>query len=120
MEVSMTTFHVCRLAGSKVLPFALLVMIVATGCVSVQKSGQGESAPPPPPPELANVMLDSDQRAAEVYVNGEFRGTAPLNLNLPAGTHTIEFKLRGYQTWKRELVVVGGNDTRVAARMQQE
>ena len=103
--------------GRKVM-CGLLMIVGLTGCVSVQKTGQGEPAPPPPPPETANVMLDSNLRSVEVYVNGEFRGTTPFNLHLPAGTHTIEFKLQGYQTWKRELVVVGGNDTRVAAKMQ--
>ena len=97
----------------------LIVLLGSTGCVSVQKTGQGDSVPPPPP-EMASVRLESDQRDAEVYINGEFRGTAPFSLSLPAGTHTIEFKLKGFQTWKRELVVVGGSDTRVAARMQQE
>ena len=110
--------HAIRSSSVSYRLIGLFLIVTLAGCVSVKKTGQGETAPPPP--ELANVMLDSDQRAAEVYVNGEFRGTAPFNLNLPAGTHTIEFKLRGYQTWKRELVVVGGNDTRVFARMQPE
>jgi hypothetical protein len=116
----MTTIQLRRIAGLKFLPVALLMMITVTGCVSVQKTGEGEPAPPPPPPETARVMLDADQRAAEIYVNGEFRGTSPLRVRLPAGTHTIEFKVRGFQTWKRELVVVGGNDTGVNARMQKE
>ena len=57
---------------------------------------------------------------AEVYVNGEFRGTAPLNLHLAAGTHKVELRLEGYQVWERELTVVAGNDTRVAATLQPE
>jgi hypothetical protein len=98
----------------------LLVVVTLTGCVSVEKTEEGEAAPPPLPPETARVMLDADERSAEVYVNGEFRGTSPLRVHLPAGTHTIEFKLKGFQTWKRELVVVGGNDTTINARMQKE
>jgi hypothetical protein len=98
----------------------LLVCAALTGCVSVQKTGQGESSPPSPAPEMSSVMFQSDQRDAEVYVNGEFRGTAPVSLQLAAGTHEIEFRLEGFEPWKRELVVIGGNDTRVAARMQKE
>lgn len=98
----------------------LLVCAALTGCVSVQKTGQEDSTQPPPPAETARVMLDADQRSAEIYVNGEFRGTSPLRVRLPSGTHTIEFKLQGFQTWKRELVVAGGNDTVINARMQRE
>ena len=69
---------------------------------------------------MSSVMFDADHRYAEVYVNGEFRGTVPVNLHLPAGTHVIEIKLQGFQTWKRELVVIAGDDTRVAATLQPE
>jgi hypothetical protein len=97
---------------------ALMVLLALslTACVSVKESGNQ----PPAPPAMSSVKFDADRRFAEVYVNGEFRGTAPVNLHLPAGTHVIEFKLQGFQTWKRELVVVAGNDTRVAATLQPE
>ena len=65
-------------------------------------------------------MFDANYRSAEVYIDGEFRGTAPVNLHLVPGTHVVEFKLQGYKTWKRELVVVAGNDTRVAATLKPE
>ena len=94
----------------------VLLALSLTACVSVKESGNQ----PPAPPAMSSVMFDADHRFAEVYVNGEFRGTAPVNLHLPAGTHVIEFKLQGFQTWKRELVVVAGNDTRVAATLQPE
>ena len=95
-----------------------LMALSLTACVSVQKSGNRDV--PPPPPEMTSVMFDADRRYAEVYVNGEFRGTAPVNLHLPAGTHVIEFRLQGFQPWKRELVVVAGNDTRVGATLIPE
>ena len=65
-------------------------------------------------------QLDASPRNAEVYVDGEFRGTAPVTLQLPAGTHEVEFKLAGFTTWSRALVVVAGDDTRVTATLQPE
>jgi hypothetical protein len=65
-------------------------------------------------------MFDANYRSAEVYVDGEFRGTTPVNLHLAPGTHVVEFKLQGHKTWKRELLVVAGNDTRVAATLKPE
>jgi hypothetical protein len=90
----------------------------ATGCVSVQKSGNQEPAPPPPP--TTGVDFQSSPESAEVFVNGEFRGSTPVRLNLAAGTHTIELRLPGFETWTRELVVVAGDETRVAARLERE
>ena len=95
----------------------VLMLLSMVGCVSVKESGTKGSAPPAP---KTSVMFDANYRYAEVYVDGEFRGTAPVNLHLAAGTHVVEIKLQGFQTWKRELVVVAGNDTRVAATLQQE
>ena len=98
---------------------ALTVVMALTlsGCVSVKESGTKVSAPPPPP---TSVAFQSHPDNAEVYVNGEFRGTAPLSLHLAAGAHKVELRLDGYQIWERELVVVAGNDTRVAATLQPE
>jgi hypothetical protein len=106
-----------RINGRFVVAGLMVSLAVSLcACVSVKESGNQDA----PPPLMSSVMFDADHRYAEVYVNGEFRGTAPVNLHLPAGTHVIEFKLQGFQTWKRELVVVAGNDTRVAAVLQPE
>ena len=96
---------------------ALLILLAFSGCVSVQESGTKVSPPPPP---TTNVAFQSEPANAEVYIDGEFRGTAPLNLHLAAGAHKVELRLEGFQVWERELTVVAGNDTRVAATLQLE
>ncbi len=100
-----------------VLAFLFLVATVTPGCVSVQKSGNQENLPPPP---SAGVSFNANPPNAEVYVDGEFRGTAPVTLQLPAGTHEVEFKLAGFTAWSRTLVVEAGDDTRVTATLQRE
>jgi len=97
---------------------SLLLIIIMAGCVSVKESGTKVSTPQPPP--TTSVAFHSHPNDAEVYVNGEFRGTAPLNLQLAAGSHKVELRLEGFQIWERELTVVAGNDTRVAATLQPE
>ena len=96
--------------------FLFLVATVMPGCVSVQKSGKPETPPLP----SAGVSFNSTPPNAEVYVNGKFRGTAPVTLQLPAGTHAVDFRLAGFTTWSRDLAVVAGDDTRVTATLQPE
>ena len=100
-----------------VVGLVLLMVLTFAGCVSVKESGTTASAPPPP---TTSVMFDANYRSAEVYVDGQFRGTTPVTLHLAAGAHKVEMKLAGYQTWERELTVVVGNDTRVGATLQLE
>ena len=69
---------------------------------------------------MTSVAFHSDPTNAEVYINGEFRGTAPLSFHIAAGAHEVVLRLEGFQPWARELVVVSGNDTRVAATLQPE
>ena len=99
------------------LAVALIVTLTLPGCVSAEKSGNRGA---PGVGALATVMFQSTPGDAEVYVNGDFRGTTPLNLRLTAGTQTVELKLEGFVTWKRDLLVVAGDDTRVAARLEPE
>jgi len=90
---------------------ALCVALFLAGCVSVEKTGEQGA----PPPRLATVSLQSEPMDAEVLVDGDFRGTTPFSLKLSAGTYTIEMRRDGFEPWSRELVVVGGDDTRVKA-----
>ena len=91
------------------------LQVTLAGCVSVE-----EQAAPKALPSQAMVSFGSYPNGAEVLIDGQFRGTVPVNLHLTEGTHTIEFRLEGHLTWKRELVVVAGDDTRVKATLQPE
>lgn len=95
----------------------LLMVLALPACVSVQKTGEQNT-----PDALATtrVSFHSDPINGEVFINGEFRGTASVVLHLPPGTQKIEIKLDGYHTWSRELTVVAGNDTRVSATLKPE
>lgn len=90
---------------------ALCIALLLPACVSVQKSGEKDG----PPSAMATISFQSDPMDAEVSVDGDFRGTTPFSLKLSSGTYTIEMTRDGFQPWSRELVVVGGDDTRVKA-----
>jgi hypothetical protein len=85
-----------------------------------------ENAPAPPPPspsapaQTAEVSITSSVENADVYVDGNFVGNAPLpNYRLPAGTHKIEVRAQGYGIWRRELTVAADATSRVVAQMQK-
>jgi hypothetical protein len=113
MTTSRLGFHHRALAAG----LTLLMASTFTACVSVKESGTKVSAPPAPTSSVAFRSVPED---AEVFVDGQFRGTTPVTLHLAAGTHKVELRLEGFLVWERELTVVAGNDTRVAATLQQE
>ncbi len=105
-----------RWQRSAALVIVLIAAAVLAACVSVRESADQ----PAPEQQVVSVRFEAIPDTAEVHVDGEFRGTAPVTLLLAPGAHAVELRLAGYHSWSRELVVVAGNDTRVAARLQPE
>jgi hypothetical protein len=80
--------------------------------------------PPAPAPATANataeVSISSSVENADVYVDGNFVGNAPLpNFRLPAGTHKIEVRAAGYEIWSRDLTVAANASSRVVAQLRK-
>jgi hypothetical protein len=60
-------------------------------------------------PGKARLVIDADVVGAEVFVNGERKGTAPMALDgLPLGTYTIEVKKAGSKDWSQKVTLTGG------------
>jgi hypothetical protein len=56
--------------------------------------------------EIGRVSFTSDDSASEIYVDGKFVGQAPATISLSAGSHHVEVRARGKQSWSRELEVL--------------
>ncbi len=104
-----------RWASKATLVAMISILAALVGCVSVEEQASVQT-----PSRQAMVSFSSYPNSAEVLIDGQFRGTVPVDLLLTEGTHTVELRLEGYRTWKRELVVVTGDDTRVRATLQPE
>lgn len=65
------------------------------------------------------VQFNSKPDFAELYVDGEFVGTADVALRLRPGKHVIEMRRDGFETWRRELTVTIDNPTRVVGLLKQ-
>jgi hypothetical protein len=89
-----------------------------------------EVAPPkaiPPEPSLTGppkttpgtVILTASPENAEVNVDGNFVGNAPVNLKLASGKHTIVVTAKGYQAMTREITVTSDSEVRLTANLEQ-
>jgi hypothetical protein len=67
------------------------------------------------------VAISSSVENADVYIDGHFVGNTPLpNYRLTTGTHTIEVKALGYETWSREMTIAADAATRVSAQLRKQ
>jgi hypothetical protein len=76
---------------------SIFFCILISGCLSNQGEGTG------------TINLASTPPGAEVYVDNQYRGTTPGTIpDLPAGVHTVELRLQGYQSWSTSMTVLSG------------
>ena len=51
------------------------------------------------------VAINTDTSGAEIYIDGKFAGQTPSTIHLPVGSHHIEVRMQGKQSWERDLEV---------------
>ncbi|MEZ5514650.1 MAG: SUMF1/EgtB/PvdO family nonheme iron enzyme [Steroidobacteraceae bacterium] len=61
-------------------------------------------------PRLVKVTVAGEPADAEVLVDGELQGRAPLELQLPAARHRVEIRKAGFESYTTELVLAPGLD----------
>jgi len=82
----------------------LFISVLLAGCIS------GE------PAEKGTLQLTSSPTGAEIYLDNQYRGTTPGTISgVEPGNHTLEFRLKGYKSWKSAITVSSGNANYVAA-----
>jgi len=68
---------------------------------------------------LGTVVLSAAPENAEVSVDGNFVGNAPVNLKLTPGKHTIVVSAKGYQGFTREITVMPDSEVRLTAALER-
>ena len=98
---------------------------------SAIKAEQGNIRVPPPkavpneptmtaPADLQGVVrLVASPPDAEVSVDDNFVGNAPVDLKLTPGKHTIKVAAAGYQSWSREISVLTGSQVHLNATLER-
>src|SRR5438552_8333346 len=99
---------------------------------SAIKAEQGSIQVPPPkavpneptmtaPADLQGVVrLVASPQDAEVSVDDNFVGNAPVDLRLTPGKHTIKVAAAGYRSWSRELSVLTGSEVHLNATLEHQ
>jgi formylglycine-generating enzyme required for sulfatase activity len=73
--------------------------------LSVEGGGLAQAVALQLTPDWAPVSLTTEPAGAEVRVDGETLGTTPLQMELVAGRHDVEVRLRGYNAWRGNVEV---------------
>jgi PEGA domain-containing protein len=72
------------------------------------------TAPPPaealPPPDLATLRIDSDVAGAQVFVDRQFIGVAPVTTtDVKPGTHQVNVSAAGYEQYAQSIDLAPGS-----------
>lgn len=68
---------------------------------------------------LGTVILSATPENAEVSVDGNFVGNAPVNLKLAPGKHTIVVSAKGYRGLTRDITVMPDSEVRLTANLER-
>jgi hypothetical protein len=86
----------------------------ARGAAASEGSGPRET-----PVGRGLLSVSATQPHAEVLLDGRLVGTTPIeDLPLPAGSHTIVVRRKGYRDWTREVLILDGGKTRLMAELE--
>ncbi|HEV2964279.1 MAG TPA: PEGA domain-containing protein [Candidatus Angelobacter sp.] len=66
------------------------------------------------------VRLVASPQDAEVSVDDNFVGNAPVDLKLTPGKHTIKVSAAGYRSWSRELSVLTESEVHLNATLEHQ
>ena len=82
----------------KILIFIVIFCVLITGCTST------------PNPATGTLQLSSSPSGAQVYLDNQFRGYTPITItNVASGSHILEYRYSGYESWSTTVTVSSGS-----------
>jgi hypothetical protein len=86
----------------------IFISILLAGCITSQPAGKG------------TIQLTSSPAGAEIYLDSQYKGTTPSTISeIELGNHTLEFRSKGYKSWKAVVTVPPGTSNYFAALTAQ-
>jgi PEGA domain len=92
------------------IPSGTEITAFVEGDMHLDMAKFGVSAAPPDAVASAKLALiiDSIPAGADIEIDGAFVGNTPSTVNVPAGSHDIAVKKKGFADWIKTLNVTGG------------
>jgi hypothetical protein len=79
------------------VPVLVIFFVLVSGCTSETPLVKG------------TIQFTSSPAGAQVYLDNQYRGTTPCTVTgIETGSHTVEFRETGYQTWSNAIAVSSG------------
>jgi hypothetical protein len=72
-----------------------------------------------PSATIGTISVSSNPNGADIYVDGDFIGSAPATLKLTAGKHSIKVTMEGFQDWSREIAAQAGSEAHLVANLSK-
>jgi len=100
----------------------------ASGSIVMPEAGQTRTytatlqlmPTPTPAPEYGSISVDSSPSGAAIYLNGNYRGVAPVTINaVRAGSYSVSAEMSGYYTYSTTTTVYAGSMSNVYCRLTQ-
>lgn len=80
------------------------------------------SLSPPSEAKTAKLLVSSDPQNAQVYINGELKGTVSqsgLSMALPAGVYQLRVALAGYRDFTHAVTLAAGDNKEMFAQLER-
>jgi len=88
----------------KICIIIVVAFVLLSGCVSGPDAQKGA------------ISLTSAPSGAEVYLDNQYHGTTPVTIpDVVLGSHTLEYRHSGYQSWSTAITVTSGSSNYYAA-----
>ena len=76
--------------------------------------------PTPTVPKTGYVSVSSNPINANIEIDGDYKGTTPLNVPVSVGYHTIKLTKSGYGDYIKEMYVSAGRTVQVSKKLAQK
>ena len=72
-------------------------------------------------PEPGSIYATSVPSGVSVYMDGVYKGLTALSINdVPIGSHTLEFRMDGYENCEKTVIVQSGSSAAVSCTLDEE
>ena len=93
-----------RILNCKTGIFIVIIFVFLSGCLSGPDSQKN------------TINLTSSPSGSEVYLDNQYKGATPVTIpDVGLGSHTLEYRHSGYQSWSTAITVSPGSSNYYAA-----